>query len=316
MILVLFAALASAPEARPAAVPAAAVPAVEKLLAEGGEALSADDPRGAILWFDRALAASPDAIEARIGRATALQEAGQKTEALGAWRALAEKHPERGDVGIGLARALWRADAVADVRKALKALDGKPVRVPDMLALARLQIEMKNHSAAMKAATLALARDPKSAEALMVRADALDWLKKWKRADADAEAALKLGETARVRYLRGKRAASLNDDSGAVEEFTALLAKDPEHVSARIERARARLDLNQQDNALRDLHAADRKRPGDSTIYHLKARAYSDLDDNLLARDYLLAAKRIDPANDDLLELLSKVEEKLSGDAT
>jgi tetratricopeptide (TPR) repeat protein len=294
-----------------ALVAAAPAPAVDDLLAGGRNALEVDDPRQALTLYERALAAQPASIEAAVGRATALQESDRTTDALDAWRALAEKHAGRADVQIGLAHALWHKDKRAESGKVLRGLKGTSIRVADLLALARLQTEMSNPAAAVKAATLALAQDPKSAEALMIRADALDWLKKWKRADADADAALKLSDTPRTRYLRGKRAASLNDDQGAVEEYTALLDKAPDHVSARIERARARLDLGEHDNALRDLHAADRKRSGDATIFYLKAKAYHDLDDHLLARDYLLAAKRIDPDDRDVLELLAKVDEKL-----
>jgi tetratricopeptide (TPR) repeat protein len=311
MILAVFALLAVAPEAAPlAAKPAAAT---EMLLADASRALEADDPRRALALYDQLLASHPGSADAEIGRATALQEAGKAAEALGAWRVLAEKYPARADAAIGLARALWRADLREESGRTLRGLKGQSVKAADLLALARLQVEMGNPAAAVKAATLALGKDPRSAEALMIRADALDYLKQWKRADADGEAALKLGDTARTRYLRGKRAASISDHKGAVEEFTALLDKHPGHVSARVERARARLELGEHDTALRDLHVADRERPSDLAIFLLKAKIYHQLDDHLLARDYLIAAKRLDPGNADMLELLEAVEGKLQG---
>ncbi|MBI3506903.1 MAG: protein kinase [Proteobacteria bacterium] len=95
------------------------------------------------------------------------------------------------------------------------------------------KLEVGDKLASIRAATKAIERSPKSAEAYNQRAVALIGSGLFKPALADAEAALKLSPGNRVALnYRGFARVQLHDDAGAIEDAERVLAIDPKDAHA------------------------------------------------------------------------------------
>jgi tetratricopeptide (TPR) repeat protein len=283
------------------------------LIEAGRAALTVDDNDLALAHFQRALAADRTSVDARMGYATALSALRKSDLALSVWQLLATEFPDRADMKAGLARAHYDAgDAKSAKRLLSETLKIKDAPLSTRLLLVRLQIDNGSAKAALRMLDEILKVSPLSSDALMTRAYAHDGIRQWDRGHVDADAALAAApQSADIRYARGVRALSNDDNDLAITEFTKAIELDPAHVFARINRARANNNLDKQDAALRDLHAANALRPNHSAILKMRGQAYLALDDFMLARDYLDAAIAANPDDAEAKEARAAVREKL-----
>ncbi|MCA9251916.1 MAG: tetratricopeptide repeat protein [Phycisphaerales bacterium] len=173
--------------------------------------------------------------------------------------------------------------AVAKLDECLR-LD--PSHVQAHLLRAWHQCRLGNVDAMRSDANAVLAKDPKSAEALLARSAVRFLRNRHKLAVDDAEqAGLELKGDVRVDLLRGLALAGMGRWPAALDAMNLVLIIEPNNVLARMVRARALFDLGRFNHAIVDLNRVIEQEPKRADALELRGDCYEKLGEYKLAKD-------------------------------
>lgn len=150
---------------------------------------------------------------------------------------------------------------------------------------------------AIAAASEAIRRDPKDANAYYNRGNAYAAHGETDRAIADYTAAIRLDPAhANAYYNRGNGYSTKGDTERAIADYTATIRIDPAYANAYYNRGNAWSDKGNTDRAIADYTEAVRLQPTNANAYFNRGNAYGNKGDTDRAIADYTEAIRVDPA--------------------
>lgn len=210
--------------------------------------------------FSRALDLSPDDPDALLERGKAHALNGQVDQALAdmtAAIAADESFLEARFVRAGLLYdQLRNAEAAADLDRVLEAM---PNDARVLFARAEVHLDMGEIEPGLRALDAALVQEPTLVPALIRRARVRAWQGADDAAVADFDRAVSLADETKITEALGERGvyrASIGALQSAIDDFSAVLAIDPDSVQALLDRGSVLTEADRTTESLADLQRA------------------------------------------------------------
>lgn len=187
-------------------------------------------------WLQMAVAAQPDAQDARLYLAQSLAWSGKHAAALEQYRRLAQAQPDNGDYVVGEALALYSMEKKDEAFALLQSfIDAHAADLNTRLEYARLLAYSRRFPAAMDQYQVVLNADPNNAEAMVGIAKLTSWQ---------------------------------NDLPRALELFNRILAMYPALYDAQVGKAFTLFWMGKDDEARPLFEQASRRNPSDADVAH------------------------------------------------
>jgi tetratricopeptide (TPR) repeat protein len=220
-------------------------------------------------FFDRVLAADPDAAEILNNRGCALAQLGRHAEALRDFRRAAAITPEAPGLLANLGNSLTE---VGELESALdcfdRALRGSATHIAALVGRSDVLNRLKRYPEAHACADTAVNLAPDSVKALNNRGMALRGLGRVEEALASFERALALNpDSAEAHYIRGNALQELGRHEEALADYERALAIKPDFVEALFGLGNALRDLRRRDEALAAFERALALKPGYADVH-------------------------------------------------
>jgi tetratricopeptide (TPR) repeat protein len=235
---------------------------------------------------------------------TALNEIEEATSVINEF--LKDENPFSADGRVALAELLLRnKDANAALTELSRAESIRPKYAPVWIKKAQAYLQLQDASQAEFAASMALAQNNKSWEALLVRARALRALEKWTRAEKDARRVL----DERPQELEAAEilADALVKQSKTVEAFAVLqqaLKVDSERPGLRLRLARTQVALKRTKDATQSYRDLVLLNPNDVELGVEFARFLADTQQAEASVEELKRLAGMEPANEEIARQL------------
>ena len=272
-----------------------------------GKALSAlGQAEEALAVFEKALAADPDSIPARVGHAAALAALGRADEALAALASVLETAPATADARLLETRILMRRGQFAQAEAALaRARDlppgslSLPERALVLGTLAEAQLGQGKIAAAQAAYDGLVKVSPEAPLTRLLSARIALAKGEYPAAIAELQRLIiAMPDLLQARMLLGAAHFSQDNLVQAESVLAELVQTAPDNIEARTLLARARLKLGKADDALNVLTPALAGNSQDSQFYSTLADAYARSGKSGLAVDTLEHSVRANPKDD------------------
>lgn len=232
------------------------------------------DVTGAIIQLKNALQIDKNLLQVHVLLGRALLANGEAVAAEVSFNEAMRLGVNRAEVVVPLAQAVLAQGKPLDVlTKPVFAPAGLPNDVQAALHLLRVgaAVDTGDGALAMKSIQIARSLMPQSPDSYVAEVPVLIRQRQLPEAQAAAEKALALGQTAAAWYQRGAVAHVRGDLAGATDAYGKALAADPNFSEARIARAGIAIDQRRDADAMTDIEALQRLSPREPRGAYLKA---------------------------------------------
>lgn len=232
------------------------------------------DVTGAIIQLKNALQVDKSLLQVHVLLGKALLANGEAVAAEVSFNEALRLGVNRTEVIVPLAQAVLAQGKPLDVLTNPRfAPTGLPNEIQAQMHLLRVgaAIDTGDGALAMKSIQLARALVPQSPDSWVAEVPVLIRQRMLPEAQAAAERALALGQTAAAWYQRGAVAHVRNDLPTAIDAYGKALAVDPAFAEARVARAGIAIDQRRDADALADIEALLRNSPREPRGAYLKA---------------------------------------------
>lgn len=234
----------------------------------------------AVEAYDKAIAASPASIAARIYRADSLQQLGRIDEATAEHRQIIHIQPENGEDfanrGVSFHHLQEWDKAIADYDTALTK---DPALVHVYFERANIRLNRDDFAGAVADYSASLQHTPENTQAYGFRAGAFFLLQEWDKAILDYNLAIAAEPTASDLYFgRGLAFIAKNDFQAAIADFDTVIKKTRGNHEAYRFRGAIHSELEQHQKAIDDYTIAITHMPADAQSLNGRAWALFKLD--------------------------------------